>query len=366
MKYYVIAGEASGDMHGSNLMKALQENDQNAAFRFWGGDAMTQVAGRPVKHISDLAFMGFLEVLMNLRTILGNIKLCKNDILDYGPDALILIDYPGFNLRIADFAHKKGLKVIYYISPQVWAWKQSRVKKIKRVVDDMYVILPFEKEFYKKHGMNVHYVGHPLLDAIDAYHANSTSKFITDHQLENKKILALMPGSRKQEIAVKLPIMLKAVERYPDLQPVVAAAPSIDKDLYKAVDPSIPVVQGNTYELLSHAYAALVTSGTATLETALFNVPQVVCYKGGWISYQIARRLIHVDHISLVNLIMDRAVVKELIQNELNTRQLKEELKKICGPERDQILEDYSKLREKLGKGGASELVAQSVLKNLS
>lgn len=366
MKYYVIAGEASGDLHGSNLLKAIAQQDPDASFRFWGGDDMAKVAGPPVKHIKDLAFMGFIEVVANLRTILGNIKFCKKDILSYQPDVLILIDYPGFNLRIAEFAHQKGIKVAYYISPQIWAWKQSRVHKIKKIVDEMYVILPFEKPFYKRFGFDVTYVGHPLLDAIETYEPPSVETFKKEHQLpQEKKILALLPGSRKQEIGVKLPIMLQAASQFPDLQPVVAAAPSTDIELYKSVDPKIPVIRNQTYALLSHAHVALVTSGTATLETALFEVPQVVCYKGSWFSYQIAKRLIKVNYISLVNLIMDREVVKELIQNELNVKQLKTELEKVLGPERDTMLSDYKTLKDKLGKGGASELVAKSLLKSL-
>lgn len=366
MKYYIIAGEASGDLHGSNLMKALQKEDADAQFRFWGGDEMQGVAGKPVKHIKDLAFMGFIEVIANLRTILGNIKLCKNDILDFQPDVIILIDYPGFNLRIAEFAKKHNLRVVYYISPQVWAWKQSRVHKIKKIVDEMYVILPFEKSFYKRFDYTVSFVGHPLLDAIETYSPPSKEAFIEKHDLEDKKILALLPGSRKQEIQIKLPIMLKAAAHFPELQPVVAAAPSTDVALYKNVDPKIKVVRGATYPLLSHAHAALVTSGTATLETALFEVPQVVCYKGSWISYQIAKRLIKVNYISLVNLIMDREVVKELIQSELNEKNLKVELEKILDTQRSRILSDYKELKDKLGKGGASALVAKSIVEKSS
>lgn len=365
MKYYIIAGEASGDLHGSNLMKALQKEDAQADFRFWGGDAMTNVGGSRVKHIRDLAFMGFIEVVANLRTILGNIKFCKNDIETYEPDVLILIDYPGFNLRIADYAHKKGLKVVYYISPQIWAWKQNRVHKIKKIVDEMYVILPFEKEFYARFDCDVNYVGHPLLDAIENYNPLDNEQFRSQNKLNDKKILALLPGSRKQEIAVKLPIMLKAAAQFPELQPVVAAAPASDLSLYKNVDPNIAVIQNQTYELLTHSHVAFVTSGTATLETALFEVPQVVCYKGSNISYQIAKRLIKVNYISLVNLIMDREVVKELIQGELNQKNLIRELDLILNDNRQKVLNDYRQLKEKLGKGGASENVAQSIIKNL-
>ncbi len=371
MKYYLIAGEASGDLHGSNLMKALGEQDESAEFRCWGGDLMEAQGGTLVKHYRDLAFMGFVEVLMNLRTILKNIKHCKQDILEYKPDVVILIDYPGFNLRIAEFLHEQGIKVFYYISPQVWAWKQSRVHKIKRVVDRMYVILPFEKAFYERFDYEVEFVGHPLLDAISDYQQNKPSfeTFTTENQLENKPIIAVLPGSRKQEIAVKLPIMLSVVSAFPDHQFVIGGAPSISHEFYQNIIGQQPVkmVQGKTYELLQQATAAMVTSGTATLETALFQVPEVVCYKGGKISYLIARKLVKVDYISLVNLIMEREVVKELIQDELHTKNLIFELNKLVNDPKhlERLKSDYLQLKEKLGGKGASTTTATSMLKTL-
>lgn len=370
MKLYVIAGEASGDMHAANLMEAMLRQKDDIQFRFWGGDRMQEVAGKPVKHIKELAFMGFVEVIMNLRTILGNIKACQQDILNYKPDAIVLVDYPGFNLRIAKFAKENGIKVLYYISPQVWAWKENRVKKIKATVDHMYVILPFEKDFYAKHGMQVHYNGHPLLDEIKRFKAMaSDSDFRASHGLSQKPIIALLPGSRSQEIKIKLPIMLSVIEHYPDYQFVIAGAPSQDKSFYSQfIDKeNVSMVQGATYDLLSNAHAALVTSGTATLETALFKVPEVVCYKGSSISYQIAKRLIKVPYISLVNLIADKELVKELIQSELNTKNLIEELSKICsGATRDAMLSEYDSLIDLLGGDGASDKIASEMLKTLA
>lgn len=362
MRLYVIAGEASGDLHGSNLLKEVQKKAPETTLRFWGGDEMQKLAGKPVKHIKELAFMGFLEVLLNLKTILKNIKFCKEDILKYKPDALVLIDYPGFNLRIAEWAKKEGIKVVYYVSPQIWAWKQNRVHKIKKVVDKMFVILPFEKEFYKKFDFEVEYVGHPLLDAIHNFkQQNQTTTFEND-----KKIIAVLPGSRKQEIERKLPIMLESIKSFDDYTFIIAGAPSLDPEYYAPflVHDNIKIVFGKTYDLLERSTAALVTSGTATLETALFKVPEVVCYKGSSVSYHIAKRLVKIKFISLVNLILDREVVRELIQNECNPKQVKEELTQILpgGSKRDKILKEYDVLAEKLGGGGASERVAQSLL----
>lgn len=357
MKYYIIAGEASGDLHASNLMKELKALDAKAEFRCWGGDLMKAQGAELVKHYRDLAFMGFTEVLMNLRTILGNIDTCKKDILNYRPDVLILVDYPGFNLRIAEFAKAEGLKVFYYISPQIWAWKQSRVHKIKRVVDKMFVILPFEKAFYERFDYPVDFVGHPLLDAVATY---SEKAFTLSVQTE-KPIIALLPGSRKQEISVMLPMMLSMQKYYPDHQFVIAGAPSQSKAFYQTFiqNTNVSIVYGETYPLLQKATAALVTSGTATLETALFGVPEVVCYKGGAISYMIARQLVKVKYISLVNLIMDREIVKELIQNELNEANLKAELDKLLEPtSRRRMLENYEELKQKLGGTGASRHTA--------
>lgn len=343
MKYYIIAGEASGDLHASNLIKELKILDANAQFRCWGGDLMKEQGADLVKHYRELSFMGFTEVIMNLRTILKNIDFCKKDILHYKPDVLILVDYPGFNLRIAEFAKNNGIKVFYYISPQIWAWHQSRVHKIKRVVDRMFVILPFEKEFYKNFNFNVDFVGHPLLDAVADY-SNQSNQLILD---SDKPIIALLPGSRKQEIATVLPLMLSMQKYYPDYQFVIAGAPSQINEYYQPFisNADIKVVFNQTYQLLKKAHVALVTSGTATLETALFGVPEVVCYKGGTISFAIAKQLVKVKFISLVNLIMGREIVKELIQSELNESNLKVELDKLLiNDSRKRILADYTEL----------------------
>ncbi|SFU27781.1 lipid-A-disaccharide synthase [Pustulibacterium marinum] len=369
MRYYIIAGEASGDLHASNLMKALKQEDAHADFRFWGGDLMKNVDGTLVKHYRDLAFMGFAEVVMNLRTILGNIKFCKKDIESYQPDVLIFVDYPGFNFRIMKWAKEKGYKTHYYISPQIWAWKENRIKEIKRDVDEMYVILPFEKEFYeKKHNFPVHFVGHPLIDAIGDRQQIEPSIFRAENGLDGRPIIALLPGSRKQEITKMLSIMLSVVEDFKTYQFVIAGAPSQDFHFYEQFigKSNVHFVTGKTYDLLSLSEAALVTSGTATLETALFKVPEVVCYKGNWISYHIAKRIITLDYISLVNLIMDKEVVKELIQNDLNTKNLKAELTKILDSKhREKLFMDYYELEQKLGGKGASKKTAQLIYKKL-
>lgn len=369
MKYYLIAGEASGDLHGSNLMRALAEIDPQAQFRFWGGDRMEAVGGKLIKHYRDLAFMGFWEVVTNLRTILRNIDLCKGDITAYQPDALIFIDYPGFNMRIAKWAKQQGIPTHYYISPQIWAWKENRIKAIRRDVDAMYVILPFEKDFYEgKHQYPVHFVGHPLLDAIAARREVSMEVFKRENGLDERPIIALLPGSRKQEIAKMLSVMLSVVGSYHPYQFVIAGAPSLGYDFYRQFirEENVHFVSGKTYDLLSHAHAALVTSGTATLETALFRVPEVVCYRGNWISYQIAKRVISLKYISLVNLIMDAPVVTELIQGDLNTRNLKMELDKLLDPAyRDKLQRDYQALRERLGNEGASRRTAQAIYNSL-
>ncbi|UKB83479.1 lipid-A-disaccharide synthase [Chryseobacterium sp. MEBOG06] len=366
MKYYIIAGEASGDLHGSNLMKALKQKDPSAEFRFWGGDLMTAQGGTLVKHYRDLAFMGFLEVVMNLRTILNNIKFCKEDIQNNRPDVLILVDYPGFNLRIARFAKELGIKVVYYISPQLWAWKEGRVEIIKKYVDEMMVILPFEEDFYRKHGVHSHFVGHPLLDAISDLKEISPEQFKSENGLNEKEIIALLPGSRKQEVEKMLEIMLSVRPYFKNYQFVIAGAPSLPKEFYqKYVDDNVHFVSNKTYDLLRCSKAALVTSGTATLETALLNIPEVVCYKGSKVSYAIAKRLVkNINYISLVNLIMNREVVKELIQADLSTKNLVEELNKVLeGQKRDQVLNDYKLLRENLGGKGASEHAADVILK---
>ena len=365
MKYYIIAGEASGDLHASNLISAIRVHDHAAEIRAWGGDLMAAQGAHLVKHYRDLAFMGFAEVARNIRTILNNLKLAKRDIIAFQPDALILVDYPGFNLRIARFAHRQGLRVFYYISPQVWAWKQSRVFTIRKVVDQMLVILPFEQDFYRKFGVNVSFVGHPLLDAISNF--SPDEDFCRHNSLSQKPLVALLPGSRKQEIRAKLPVMLRMAEQFPDYQFVVGGAPGIEAAFYNKflIGSGVRVLFGQTYQLLAHAQAALVTSGTATLETALFNVPQVVCYKANPISYHIARYLIKVKFISLVNLIMDREVVKELIQHELEPGRLRNELDAVLhGPKRASILDDYKHLREKLGGPGASVRAARHIIES--
>ena len=365
MNYYIIAGEASGDLHGSNLMIALQKQDVNATFRFWGGDLMQNVSTGLVKHYKDLAFMGFLEVVRNLRTISKNLTFCKKDIESFNPDVIIFIDYPGFNLRIAKWAKQQGYKTHYYISPQIWAWKENRIKAIKRDVDGMYVILPFEKTFYEdKHHYPVEFVGHPLIDAIADRTQIDEYIFREEHQLSDKPIIALLPGSRKQEIRKMLTIMLSIVEDFPKHQFVIAGAPSQDFEFYKPFikKRNISFVSNKTYDLLSVSVAALVTSGTATLETAIFKIPQVVCYKGSWLSYQIGKRLVNLKYISLVNLIMDKEVVKELIQDELNTKNLKKELHTILDlNEREKLFLEYYELEKKLGGKGASEKTAKLI-----
>ncbi|MBK5208141.1 MAG: lipid-A-disaccharide synthase [Flavobacteriaceae bacterium] len=366
MKYYIIAGEASGDLHGSNLMKALMEKDSSAEIRFWGGDLMQEVGGTLVKHYRELAFMGFAEVVMNLSEIFKNLAFCKSDISNFKPDILILIDYPGFNMRIAEFAKKVGFKVHYYISPQIWAWKENRIKIIKRDVDEMYVILPFEKDFYeKKHNFPVHFVGHPLIDAISSRTQVDENTFREAHQLSKKPIIALLPGSRKQEIKKMLSVMLNIVDKFPDFQFVIAGAPSQDFEFYKQFigKDNVKFVPNKTYDLLSVSYAAIVTSGTATLETAMFKIPQIVCYKTSRASYEIGKRLVKLKYISLVNLIMDKEVVKELIQDDFNEKNLELELHKILdGYERAVMFIDYYDLEKKLGGKGASKKVAELIV----
>lgn len=370
MKYYIIAGEASGDLHAANLMKALKKTDPNAVFRFWGGDLMAAEGGTPVKHYRDLAFMGFAEVIMNLRTILGNISLCKTDIKNFEPDVIIFVDYPGFNLRIAKWAKKEGYKTHFYVSPQIWAWKENRITGIKRDIDEMYVILPFEKEFYeKKHDFDVHFVGHPLIDAIANRPAVNVEKFKKENGLDDRPVIALLPGSRKQEIVKMLKTMLSVTDDFKNHQFVIAGAPSQDPEFYQPFieKKNVHLVMNKTYDVLGMATAALVTSGTATLETALFKVPEVVCYKGNFISYQIARRVINLEYISLVNLIMDREVVKELIQADFNHKNLKKELQKVLSKEhREKMFSDYYELEQKLGGTGASEKTAKLIYQKIT
>ncbi len=369
-KIYLIAGEASGDLHGANLMKAIKGENPNIQFRFWGGDKMIQQDSNLVKHIRDLAFMGFIEVLLNLKTILRNLCLCKTDILSYKPDALVLIDYPGFNLRIAEWAKKQGIRVIYYISPQVWAWKQSRVYKIKRFVDRMYVILPFERAFYQQFQFEVAYFGHPLLDAIDSYHKQTISidEFRKKHHLSDKPILAILPGSRKQEVSVKLPIMLEALRFFREYQLIIAGATALPREFYSPyLSAETTIIFGETYDILSFSEAAVVTSGTATLETALLGIPEVVCYKGSPISYFIAKLLVKIKYISLVNLIMDSPTVKELIQSDCNVAAIRIEMAKIIkgGENREKMLHAFMELKMKLGDKDVSKKVAHSMLKTI-
>lgn len=366
---FVIAGEASGDLHGANLLKELFRMDADLLVHAWGGDRMRAEGATVLKHYRELAFMGFTQVLLNLRTILRNLSLCKAQITAFAPDVLILIDYPGFNLRIADWAHAQGIRVVYYISPQLWAWKENRIAVVKRAVDRMCVILPFEEPWYAERGVKVDFVGHPLLDEMAAYEAAGGTK----NKDRTNAPIALLPGSRAQEIARMLPVMLRAAKHFPEERFVVAAAPSVPVEVYQrwireAGDRTRPIelVTGKTYALLSEAKAAVVTSGTATLETALFGVPEVVCYSGGAINVWLARRLINVRFISLVNLIMDREVVRELVQQDMNADAIRMELDKLLHdvPYRERMRMDLRTLREKLGGPGASARTARLVWKS--
>ena len=370
-RIYIIAGEASGDLHGANLLKELYKLDYSISVRAWGGDRMKNEGATLVKHISELAFMGFIEVILNLSTILKNINFCKKDIVEFKPDVLLLIDYPGFNLRIAQWAKKNGIKVHYYISPQVWAWKKSRVKIIKASVDKMYSILPFENDFYKQFDYETQYVGHPLLDEVENFNQVRLTKdeFLNKNKLSQVPIISILPGSRKQEIKVKLPIMLDAVKSLKNYQIVIAGAPNQTAKMYEEFEAQgCKIIFGQTYDLLSNSEAAIVTSGTATLETAILNIPEVVCYKGSWISYFIARSLIKINYISLVNLIMDQQIVKELIQGECNSFKIREELDLLLNDKnyREAMLSNFEIMREKLGGQGASKKVAHSLLKTIS
>ncbi len=355
MKYYIISGEASGDLHGSNLIHELKKLDPDAEIRGWGGDRMKEKGADIVRHYKEHNYMGFIEVIIHLRKILANIHFCRKDITEFKPDTLILIDFPGFNLRIAKWARLNNFRVIYYISPQVWAWKSSRVKTIRRYVDKMITILPFEKQFYSTYNVDAEYVGHPLLDAIPE----------KTKQTDNKKNqITLLPGSRKQEIKRMLPIMTSATSFFPEYEFVIAGVSDVETEFYKKhTKREIPVVYNKLYDLLEQSKATIVTSGTATLETALNNIPLVVCYKSNYISYFIARTLIKVKFISLVNLILDKPVVCELIQRQLTTERLQSELKKLMYSEqtRNAIFADYEKLRELLGNKGASARAASII-----
>nr|WP_320120471.1 lipid-A-disaccharide synthase [uncultured Marinifilum sp.] len=373
MKYYIVAGEASGDLHASNLMKELKSQDLEAQFRFWGGDLMQAQGGEMVKHYRETAFMGFVTVLKNLGKIKANFSLCEKDLLEYKPDVLILVDYPGFNLRMAKFAKKNGIRVHYYISPKIWAWKEGRVKKIKAYVDRMFTIFPFETEFYKKHNYEVSFGGNPLLDAIENRPNKNESfeNFTQKNDLSQQPIIALLAGSRKQEIERVLPVMLDVVNDFPDYQFVVAAAPSITKEFYAqvATGTNVKFVYAQTYDLLQQSKAALVTSGTATLETALLHIPQVVCYLtgGGRLLFAIGKRLLKVKYISLVNLVMDKLIVKELIQHTCNKEMISQELNQILFDKnyRSQMLYNYQMLNEKLGGAGASARFAKMIYEDL-
>lgn len=385
MRLYLIAGEASGDLHGANLLKALYATQPNLSCRVWGGDLMQGTGASLVKHYRELAFMGFVEVAKNLRTILRNIAFCKRDILDFQPDALVLIDYPGFNLRIARWAKEQGIPVVYYISPQLWAWHASRAHAIRRDVDKLLVILPFEQEFFKKYGIEAEFVGHPLLDEmgvgdwwtgglvtgglvterqITGDTSAESNQPITNQPISNQ--VALLPGSRKQEVSRILPRMLEATRAFPGYQFVVAGATSLPAEYYQGFltnYPNVRLERGQTYAVLRHSQAALVKSGTSTLETALLGIPQVVCYAGNWLSYQIAKRLVNVRYISLVNLIMDQPLVRELIQDELNTNNIRTALAEILTPEKSaEIKAGYAELRQRLGGGGASERAAKAII----
>ncbi len=371
MKYYIIAGEASGDLHASNLMRELRNLDINAEFRVWGGDLMQQQGGQIVKHYKNLAFMGFLEVLMNLGTIKKNFKLCKTDLLDFKPDLLILVDYPGFNLRMAKFAKENNIKTYYYISPKIWAWKKSRAWKIKKYVDKMFVIFPFEKDFYKAYDYEVGYVGNPLIDEIELKKKSLLTEddFKANNQLSEKPIIALLAGSRKQEIKYILPQMLSAINNFPDFQFVLAGAPGFTINNYEKLikDFSVKVIFNQTYDLLKHSYAAVVTSGTATLETALFDTPQVVVYKMNSLTYEIGKYFIKVKYFSLVNIIMQETVVQELLQKKLE-RKIQNELSQVLydNDYRSQILENYNLLKKKMGATGASKRTAEIIYKDIS
>ena len=373
MKYYIITGEASGDLHASNLMKELKKEDTGAQFRFWGGDLMQAQGGEMVKHYRETAFMGFLTVLKNFKTIRTNFALCETDLLAYAPDVVILVDYPGFNLRMAAFAKKHGIRVHYYISPKIWAWKESRIKKIKAYVDRMFTIFPFETEFYKKHNYEVSFGGNPLLDAIENRENKNESleHFIERNQLSKKPIVALLAGSRKQEIERILPVMLKVAECFPNYQFVVAAAPSITKEFYASVSKGsqLSFIYNQTYDLLQQSKAALVASGTATLETALLRIPQVVCYKmsGGSLAYRLGKILLNIKYISLVNLVVDKFVVKELIQQFCNPKAISVELDLILNNDtyRSKMLANYEELNQHLGGVGASSRFAKMIYQDL-
>ena len=377
MKYYLIVGEASGDLHASNLMKSIKEFDKNAEFRFFGGDLMSAVGGTRVKHYRELAYMGFIPVLLHLKTIFANMKLCKKDVEQWNPDALILVDYPGFNLSIAKYIHKyTDIPVYYYISPKIWAWKEHRIKNIKRDVDELFSILPFEIDFFeKKHDYRINYVGNPCVDAVDDFKRNKAltrEAFLQQNGLSDKPVVALLAGSRKQEIEANLPMMIEAMKQYPGYQPVIAGALGIDKEFYAPfLNSGANIVFGQTYDILNNSHAALVTSGTATLETALFNVPQVVCYATpmprlySWLK----KHFLKVKYISLVNLVADKEVVRELVAADMKLQNVIDELGELLpedGKKRTVMLNEYNRMMEILGKPGASQRAAEKMVALLS
>ncbi len=365
MRYFIIAGEASGDMHGANLMRAIKKVDADAVFQFWGGDKMNAEAKGLLVHYRDTAVMGLIEVIMKLRTIFSNINRCKNDVLAFAPDVVILIDYPGFNLRIAEFCKKKKIRTVYYISPKVWAWKENRAKKLEQFVDQLLLIFPFEVSYFKKWKVNATYVGNPLLDEIAAFKPNAN--FYTKNHLETKPIIALLPGSRKHEISRMLPTMIEAVKKFSQYQFVIAGAPSIEKSFYEQyLTQDVKIVYEQTYDLLHHAEAGVVCSGTATLEAALFNVPQVCGYAGHPITYAIGKMLITIEHFSLVNLCLQRLCITELLQHTFNVQTVQHELELILpnGKSRNKMLADYVELRNLLGNEGASDRAAKIIFEN--
>lgn len=371
MRYYIIAGEASGDLHGSNLMRAILRQDPQAEFRFWGGDAMSAVGGKPVRHIRDLAIMGFVEVVKNLGTVTQNINLCKQDILRFQPDAIVYIDYPGFNLRIARFAHAHGFLNVHYISPQLWAWKKGRIKSMRRDLDCLCYILPFEQDFYARNNFpKAVYVGHPLLDAVAQFKEQSAADPLQSSS--SRRLIALLPGSRKQELKRSLPPMLHVARTHPECDFVIGGMTLLGDNFYSPFIsdlPNVRVVYDQTYRLLSSAYAALVCSGTATLETALFNVPQVVCYRANAASASIARVLIgnRIKYISLPNLIADAPVVVELIQQDFTAERLEQEFRRIVDDSsyRQSVLDGYARVHSLLGNAGASDRTASEIIKRI-
>lgn len=371
MKYYIIAGEASGDLHASNLVKAIKTKDSQASFRGWGGDLMQEAGVELVKHYKDTAFMGFLTVFLNMRTVLRNIRFCKADLLAYKPDVVILVDYAGFNLRIAKFAKKHQFFVGYYIAPKVWAWKESRIKSLLKYVNKLYCILPFEQDYFRSRGVDAFYAGNPLLDAIAnrPYQNERIEEFKEAFALDDRDIIALLPGSRKQEITMMLPTMIQVAGLHPEYQFVVAGAPAISDTMYAQLigNSSVKIVRASTYRLLEQSAGALVASGTATLETALLNIPQVVCYntKGGRFAYNFGKWLINTKYISLVNLILDKEAVKELIIIDFDEKNLSVALNEIMGEGRDGILKDYSDLKLRMGEAGVSDRCATQLLKDV-